>query len=315
MRRNNIPAPAMNPSSTIQVNTTQVPVTLSKTSEIIRWSFVLLTVVGLCFFIYLIVMMLIVFFTNPQLQENARYLLFIYMLVNDAFYVFLAFYLLMAGLYLLYVPVPLCIILYGFTTSVFSVTPYNLVVMALERYIAICYPLRHTELCTTKRANMAFSLIWLLLVVLHGTELAIMFTSVTNLYRYIICKHETLMVNPIQNVIRTLNFILCFGSVGIVLIFTYVKIMLVARKVSSQSTLASKAGNTIMLHAFQLLLYMSSLLTNLTQTYLPKKIEYLPITTFFILTCAPRFLSPVIYGIRDEELRKHVKKALRKYFS
>ncbi|XP_075706036.1 odorant receptor 131-2-like [Rhinoderma darwinii] len=304
----------VNISSTLQVNTTQVPITISKTTEFIRWSLVFLSIVGFCFFIYFVTMMLHVFFATPQLRENARYLLFIYMLVNDTFYIFLAFFMLVSSMSQLYIPVPICFILYAISSSVFRVTPYNLAAMALERYMAICYPLRHAELCTTKRANLAYALIWLLLIVLIGAELFLMFSSVTNRYIYVICKHDTLLVNPIQNVIRTLNFILCFGLAGIVIIFTYVKIMLVAHKVSSQSSSASKSGKTVMLHAFQLLLCMSSLLSTLTETFTPKKIEYLPITNFFAFTCVPRFLSPIIYGIRDEELRKRIKKSLGKYF-
>lgn len=295
-------------------STLQGPMTISKTTEFIRWSFVFLTIVGFCFFIYFISLMLNIFFITPQVRENARYLLFIYMLVNDTIYIFLAFYLLLSAMCLVYIPVPVCFILYAISSSVFRVTPYNLAAMALERYVAICYPLRHTELCTTKRANVAYALIWLLLIVLHGAELLLMFSSVTNLYRYAICKHDTLLVSPIQNVIRTLSFILCFGLVGIIILFTYVKIMLVAHKVSSQSSSASKAGKTVMLHAFQLLLCMSSLLSTLTETFSRKKVEFLPITNFFAFTCVPRFLSPVIYGIRDEELKKHVKKSLRKCF-
>ncbi|XP_075122409.1 odorant receptor 131-2-like [Leptodactylus fuscus] len=304
----------VNISSTFQVNTTQVPVTLSKTSEVIRWSFVFLTIVGFCFFIYFMAMVLNVFFASPQLRENARYLLFVYMLVNDTVYIILASYLLLAGLYVLYTPLPICFILYAISSSVFRVTPYNLGAMALERFVAICYPLRHAELCTTQRANIAYALIWLLVVAFHGAELFLMFFSVVNLRLYAICKHDTLLVNPIQNVIRTLSFILCFGLVGLVIIFTYIKIMLVAHRLKSQSSSASKAGKTVMLHAFQLLLCMSSLLSTLTETFLPKKIEYMPITNFFFFTCLPRFLSPIIYGIRDEELKKQIQRSVGKYF-
>ncbi|XP_075053742.1 odorant receptor 131-2-like [Mixophyes fleayi] len=300
-------------SSALQINIIQESFTASKTAEYIRLTLILLTVGGFCFFIYYLTVMLNAFFLTPHLQQNARYVLFTYMLINDTFYLVLAFCMMLAAIYLLYVPVPVCYIFYTAGAMTFRVTPYSLAAMALEQYVAICYPLRHAELCTTQRANAAFTIICSVLMIPYAAELCVMVSSRTNIFHlYVICRQEMLLVTPIQNIIRSFNLILCFSSVGLVIIFTYVRIMLVALKVNSQSSSASKAGKTVMLHAFQLLLCMASILSTLTEAFSINQKDLFPISSFFAFTCVPRFLSPIIYGIRDEVLRKHFKKSFQK---
>ncbi|XP_040278443.1 odorant receptor 131-2-like [Bufo bufo] len=290
---------------------TQVSIPSSKLIVYTKLTLILLLTVGLGFFTYFITMILNVFFTTPHLRDHARYVLFVYMLMNDTFFLFLGFSLMLNSVYELYVPVPLCYVLYTLSSVTFRVTPYNLAAMALEQYVAICHPLRHVELCTAYRAHVTFTMICFLLSISYVVELYIMLSSKTNIFsRYIICRQNLLIVNPIQNIIFSINFILCFTLVGIVILVTYIKIVLVAHRISSQSSSASKAGKTVILHAFQLLLSMASLLSTLTESFLIKKSELLPIANFLAFTCLPRFLSPMIYGIRDEALRKHMKRFL-----
>ncbi|XP_075706124.1 odorant receptor 131-2-like [Rhinoderma darwinii] len=298
-------------SSILQSNTTQVSVPSSKLIDYTRLTLILLFTVGFGFFTYFITMILNVFIMNPHLRDNARYVLFIYMLFNDTFYLLLGFYLFLTAVYKLYVPAPLCYILYTVSSVAFRVTPYNLAAMALEQYVAICHPLRHVELCTTYKAHVAFTMICSFLTIPYALELYVMASSLTNIFNlYIICKQNMLVVSPIQNVLRSINLILCFTLVGLVILVTYMKIMLVAHRLSVRSSSASKAGKTVMLHAFQLLLYMASLLSILTESLPTTQTDILSMIIFLIFTCIPRFLSPIIYGVRDETLRKQMKKSL-----
>ncbi|XP_063806699.1 odorant receptor 131-2-like [Pseudophryne corroboree] len=246
-------------SPELQNNLTHVSLIASKRIAAIQWIFLCLIIVGFCFFFYYVTVMLNVFFLTPELRQTARYVLFVCMLINDSLYLVLSFYMALAAIYVLYVPVPLCYILYTTSSMTFRVTPYNLAAMAVEQYVAICYPLRHAQLCTPQRAKAAFTLICSAILIPYVIELCVMFSSFTNIFHlYIICRQEMLFVNSIQKIIRSVTLILCFSSVGLAIIFTYVKIMLVALKASSQSSSASKAGKTVMLHAFQFLLCMAS---------------------------------------------------------
>ncbi|XP_063806698.1 odorant receptor 131-2-like [Pseudophryne corroboree] len=301
--------PIMINSSVLHNNLTQESFTNSKVTVYTMWIITALIIVGFCFFFYYVTVMLNVFFLTPELQQTARYVLFVCMLINDTSYLIVTFFMMFASLYLLYVPVPLCYILYTVSAMTFRVTPYNLAAMAVEQYVAICYPLRHAQLCTPQRAKAAFTIICLVLMIPYVAELCVMFSSFTNIFHlYIVCGLRSLIVNNFQNIIRSIDLILCFSSVGLVIIFTYVKIMLVALKASSQSSSASKAGKTVLVHTFQFLLCLGSLVNTLTQAFSLQAAAPIHVTNFFIFTYVPRFLSPLIYGIRDDVLRKHFKK-------
>ncbi|XP_072254720.1 odorant receptor 131-2-like [Pyxicephalus adspersus] len=174
----------------------------------------------------------------------------------------LGFTLMLGAMYTLYVPMPICYILFTASLPAFRVTPISLAAMTLEKYAAICHLLRHPDLCTPQRANAVFTLICTVLVILYAGELGLMASSFTNIFNlYIICRQENLLALPYQNALRSMMLILCYVSVAIVILFTYIEIMMVAQGVRSQSSSASKDRKTILLHSFQLLLCMASLLS------------------------------------------------------
>ncbi|XP_073525097.1 odorant receptor 131-2-like [Phyllobates terribilis] len=304
----------MGNSSMFQNNTTITLTISSKIVQFIQWTLIP-SITGFIFFLCFITIIFSVFFKTPALWENARYVLFVFLLINDTLYVFLGFYFMLASMYLLHIPVPLCYILYTLSGGSFKVTPCNLAAMAVEQYIAICHPLRHAELCTPQRANAVFTMICSLVMIQYVAEFCVMASSMTNIFNlYIVCQKEGLVVNTIQNIIRAVSLILCFMAIGVIIIFTYVKVMQVANKVCPQSSSASKAGRTVIIHAFQILLCTSPLLATYTKDYITKWPEFLPIVYFFAFTCLPRFLNPLVYGIRDETLRQYLKKSLSRYF-
>ncbi|XP_056415989.1 odorant receptor 131-2-like [Hyla sarda] len=268
--------------------------------------FIILTFLCFCFFLYFISILLIVYFTTPQVRETSRYVLFAHMLVNDTLYLLLGFFLVLAYKHL-YIPVPICYFVIAITTASFRVTPYNLAVMALERYLAICYPLRYSMFCTVKRTYSVITAMWVLGFFPNAADLVVLSTSVKKSFfsQKLICKQEELIVEPVQNTIRSITFIGSLILVALVILFTYVKVMVIAWKSGCSSSSASKAGRTVMLHTIQLLLSIVSLTSNITECYGG---NYMVMINFLLFMCFPRLLSPLIYGIRDEVFSKCIKK-------
>ncbi|XP_044140292.1 odorant receptor 131-2-like [Bufo gargarizans] len=281
-----------------------------KVDDVTRTAFLITSLLGFFFFFYFIAIMLKVFFTTPQMQENPRYILFIHMLINDTLYVIWGIVIVLFFMHSVYVPMIVCFIIHIMSSCSFRVTPYNLAVMSLERYIAICFPLRHLKFCTPKRAKYAIAMVWVIglsLSIANFTS-GIYSTESTSYSVSVLCDGSLLMISPVQRMVRSFTNIVSFTGVALIVVFTYINVMLVARKVGSGGSSAHKAGKTVMLHAFQLMLCMASFITNLTETYVKNYMYFLIVSNYVLFMCVPRFLSPLIYGVRDEALQKHIRK-------
>ncbi len=101
----------------------------------------------------------LVFFQNTIFCSDPRYILYIHLVINMimlsisvslqvAAYVFCNF------------SVSVCSLVLLFAVIVTKNTPLNLACMAIERYIAICKPLHHPQICTVRRTYFLIWFIW-----------------------------------------------------------------------------------------------------------------------------------------------------------
>ncbi|XP_071989542.1 odorant receptor 131-2-like [Engystomops pustulosus] len=285
----------MNTNVTIQVN---------RTAEILRTAVSIAMFLFYAIFMYFMVIILNVFFTNPQVRETTRYIFFIHMLLNDMVYLLTTIYIFLFTIYFVTMPVSICFIVMSFTTSAFCVTPYNLAVMSLERYAAICHPLRHVEIWTARRATFIIACMWIAGMIPQLANF-IVYSSSVDVKAFslnVICHWKYLVAHQSQELIKMVNSILGFSLVGLIIVYTYIRVMLVARKMGANQ-FASKAAKTVLLHAFQLLLSMMSF-----NSYFTSNFQYMPTINFFLFMSIPRFLSPVIYGARDEVFGKSMRR-------
>ncbi|KAM3936225.1 odorant receptor 131-2-like [Leptodactylus fuscus] len=263
-----------------------------------------------CVFIYFVTIILHAFFTNPHIRENSRYVLFIHMLINDALLLSVLIFLFLMSRYLIFIPVPICYALLTFSINAFRVTPYNLAIMSLERFFAISYPLRHAEICTRQRSLLAIAAMWLLNLIPHFVDfIAMCYSMPKNFFTTKLeCLWQEFAMNRFQVILRPVTDIATFMLVGLVILYTYVKVMIVARRIGSGKSSAFKAKKTVLLHALQLGLCMMAFTSSTTDSNLREYYYLMPLTNFFLFMCIPRFISPLIYGIRDEVFRKHMRK-------
>ncbi|XP_063297017.1 odorant receptor 131-2-like [Pelobates fuscus] len=270
---------------------------------------VILLILCFCIFVCFNALILNVYFTTPHVHEHARYVLFVHMLITDILYLIASISLFLVAIYAVYIPMPICYPMLNLAALTFRITACNLAIMALERYVAICYPLQYFQFCNAHRANTSIILMWVVGAVPNVADFFAMQSTVEQDFfsRNVICDLSLLAVNPLQNTIRTLTFISTFTLVALTIVFTYIKVMQVAKKAGSGTSSASKAGRTVMMHALQLLLCMTAFISTVSETYLRDSPVMLLITNFLVFTCLPRFLSPVIYGVRDEVFHKYIR--------
>ncbi|XP_058272249.1 odorant receptor 131-2-like [Hemibagrus wyckioides] len=261
------------------------------------------------FFTYLNAIMVYTLWSKPVFKETPRYILFTHMLLNDSIHLLLSSLLYIIGLAYLKLVMAACAFVVFVSATTFNNAPLNLAVMSLERYVAICLPLRHAEIATQKRTHIAIGIIWFIGSINFIIDLLYGVVTDSNLLTSeIFCTRERLFIKQWQlDVYRGFN-IFFFVTVSVIILFTYISIFITARSISSNKDSAAKAHKTVLLHIIQLGLCLTSFLYSLIEraaamagsSKLFMDLRYL---NYLFVLILPRCLSPLIYGLRDDAVR------------
>ncbi|XP_028285612.1 odorant receptor 131-2-like [Parambassis ranga] len=242
-------------------------------------------------------------------NTNPRYILYIHLVINDIILLIMLTLLQLLSYIMLTLNVTFCAIMLMIAIISSLNNPLTLAVMAVECYIAICFPLSHPQICTIKKTYAVITVIWMLSTLSILPDLFVVLATESNEFFHskVLCLRENIFKNPILNRKRDVTNIMFLVIVWFTLFYTYFRILFAAQAASAN---AKKARNTVMLHGFQLLLCMLSYLFNIMieglTSLFPKGgliIRYL--VTLFI-QILPRLISPMVYGLRDKTFRRYL---------
>uniref|UniRef100_A0A8C7ZBE0 Odorant receptor, family 95, subfamily A, member 1 n=1 Tax=Oryzias sinensis TaxID=183150 RepID=A0A8C7ZBE0_9TELE len=245
-----------------------------------------LIIVQILVIIFLCINILLIgtFFKTESFHTSARYLLFAVMLLSDSFLLFVSDIMMVFASFQLTMQVFLCVIFSAVVLLYNMVTPITLTVMTLERYVAICMPLRHAELCSPRSTVHC-------ILIIHGIS--------------------SIPLNVFILYTATVS-VLFFAVVAFIILFTYVRILLETRKLRQDRLSVRRAMHTVLLHGFQLLLCILAFTSPITESLVVLHTvwtrEDIAFFNYFCFILVPRFLSPLIYGFRDQVLRSHMVK-------
>lgn len=266
-------------------------------------------------FLYFVILMLHTFASHRHFLESPRYILFTYMLANDTLQLLtsvLLFIFIMAQVNFALV---FCAPLLFFSTATFLNTPLILAVMSLERYVAIFYPMRRPMAWRADRIWVIILAIWLLSCLQPAVDFILSKPRSASdvLTTPVMCKTSVLNVSPAQMFFKVVLSGLFFAVVATVIVFTYVRILLGTRTMRQDRASVTKALHTVLLHGLQLLLSTSSFTIPFTEHLIVLHIgwlrEHMSFLNYVSFVIMPRVLSPLIYGLRDESLRKHMRRS------
>ncbi|KAK2827936.1 hypothetical protein Q5P01_018970 [Channa striata] len=198
----------------------------------------------------------------------------------------------------------------AFTTHMFSTNAHTvLMIMAFDRYVAICNPLRYaaimTEKMVIKLTVSAWGSAFILVVILLSLTLRLnrCRTLITNPY----CDNASLFKLSCDDVFLTnvygLTFtvVLLSSSMGsIILTYSKITAACLANKSKSVNTKALKTCGT------HLCLYLIMLVSGLVLIVLhrfPQYSDYRKISAI-LFNVVPGSLNPVIYGLQSQEIHK-----------
>nr|XP_023692838.1 olfactory receptor 6N1-like [Paramormyrops kingsleyae] len=270
----------------------------------------------LSIFFYYIIVMLHTFASNRHFWDSSRYILFVYMLINDTLQLSLSmilFFFVYAGLQISFGS---CIPLLFLSTTTFQNTPLILAAMSLERYVAIFYPLQQPAAWQADRIWVIMLALWLTSCILPTIDLSLsrLQPDLGNFSRMVICRALILNSSPVQMLLKMVLNRMLFALVAIIILFTYIRILFETRRMRQDWASVRKAMHTVLLHGLQLLLCMVSFTQPLAENFIVVYVswlrEHIPFFNFFCFILLPRFLSPLIYGLRDNILRRHIKGAV-----
>ncbi|XP_069001709.1 odorant receptor 131-2-like [Embiotoca jacksoni] len=271
---------------------------------------VLLSMLPCLFFLYVNCVMVFALLRKPLLLESSRYILFGHLLFTDSLQLIVTMAMYIFAVTMVKMISYVCLIITLFASLTVRMCPLNLAVMSLERYVAICFPLRHANITTSRRTGVAIAVIWTMASIDSFTQLFLFisletksftvqsFCSINNVFRLQV-------YTTLNRAFTTVYFLL----VSMIIIYTYVAIMIAVKSASSSVGKASKAHKTVLLHLLQLCLCIISTLFNMIKSssllncnsVMGVHFQYI----FFVgLIIFPKCLSPLIYGLRDPTFRQ-----------
>ena len=174
-------------------------------------------------------------------RVNPRYILFIHLVINDMIQLSMTGLLHVIWYIFARINVSFCCLL--LVISIFTTlnTPLNLACMAVECYVAVCFPMRYLQICTVKRTYILIGLIWgaSAISILPDVFLLFIMEPPSFFHNRVFCIRDRVFRRGIQR--RNTSHIICLVFVWLTLFFTYFNVLFVAKAANAD---VKKARNT-----------------------------------------------------------------------
>ncbi|XP_004076805.1 olfactory receptor 1496-like [Oryzias latipes] len=277
-----------------------------------RVLFSTVTALPCCMFLFINATMLRSLRSKAVFRQTCRYILLFNLLFADTIQMVLSQLLHILAACRISLTYPMCGSLTSLANLMTVISPLTLVIMSLERFVAVCYPLRHGSITSMRNTTAAISAIWTLSSLHMLTQNLLLieypFYQLQSLQMVDFCSMFAMLLGSGSDYYDKAFTTLLFVTAGMAVICTYIGVIIAARSASADKALAQKARNTVLLHVVQLGLSVSATI------FIPIIIAIGRVVTrlnfvrilnllYFFFLLLPRCLSSFIYGIRDQTIR------------
>ncbi|XP_041034953.1 olfactory receptor 4M2 [Carcharodon carcharias] len=242
---------------------------------------------------------------EDRLRSQARFVLLFHLLVSGLIYFGLSstFYL------LIYLEVAIsassCVTLLLFLMMSGSTILLTLTVMAVDRYFAICHPLKYSSFCTQCKVWILSSLTWVVSAIIPLILVSEHMRREPKLGETERCSASNL---PSSYNMKQTSKILLICICTVLILYSYFKILVEGKRIGVLNRRNKRARSTILMHGVQLAVYIIPTFINFIlhlvahagklHANTKSLFEVLNFAFFSLAQC----ISPVIYGLRKEEL-------------
>ncbi|XP_068600329.1 olfactory receptor 2K2-like, partial [Brachionichthys hirsutus] len=189
-------------------------------------------------------------------------------------------------------------------------------VMAYDRYVAVCEPLRYSSIMTSARLHTSCTLAWIVSLVLNGVLFAfhINVPLCGTIIKHIYCSNRPILrlacsPTPISNIYGLVMTWICSTSVFLIIAFSYFKILHASVKQRrGDSNINNKAFRTC---APQVAVYVINQVTTLVMVLshrFPSLSQNIKKFLSILFIIVPPAINPIIYGLVSKELRTSIVK-------
>ncbi|XP_053188081.1 odorant receptor 131-2-like [Scomber japonicus] len=271
-----------------------------------------LTTIPCCVFLFINVIMLFTLRSKPVFRETSRYILLYNLLFADTVQMAQSQIMYILAFCRLRLTYPVCGFLVMLAHVIMDISPLTVGLMSLERYVAVCYPLRHATIINTRNTGVAIGVVWtfssLNVVIQVILLLEFPFEELESLQMKDFCSDIAMFLGPMSDHYRKAYACFLFLSAGVTITCSYIGVMIAARSASTDKASADKARNTLLLHLVQLGLSLSSTIHNPLLVAVSKVLDSImsvriQIALYVFIILLPRCMSSLIYGIRDQTIR------------
>nr|XP_040038367.1 odorant receptor 131-2-like [Gasterosteus aculeatus aculeatus] len=275
-------------------------------------AFSMLTTVPCCVFLLVNAAMLLTLRSRPLFRETPRYVLLLNLLCADTAQMALSQLLYLLAASRAPLTYPACGVLVMLADLTNAVSPLTLVAMSLERYVAVCRPLRHAALVTPRSTMAAVAAVWAFSSLNVLTQVVLLldfpFQDLQSLRMDDFCSKGRVMLGAASEVYDRGYTCFLFVSTSVAVASSYVAVTMAARSASSGGASARRARDTLLLHLVQVGLSLSSTVYSPVLMALSRSVNRLLFVRlqnvlYVAIFIFPRCLSSLIYGLRDKSIQ------------